>query len=807
MKSASYKHSEIEEKWRSHWYEDNIYEAVDFLDKPKKYILAELPYPSGKYLHAGHMMRYTVPEVYSRFLRMQGYNVLFPMGWDCFGLPAETFAIKTKTTPQKAINQAIKDYKYAMQRMGYAIDWKREINTSDPKFYKWTQWMFLKLYDQGLVELREMPVWWCQALGVLADEEVLTKPDGTKVSERDGHPVERKMVKQWVLKITEFADRLIDDLEKTDYLDYVKQGQINWIGKKEGALVKFDTNSETQLQVFTTRADTLYGVSFLAICPEHPLMETILPKITNGAEVNAYISQALKKSDIERLAKTKTGVELKGINAINPASGKQVPIFVADYVLLDYGTGVVMGVPAHDGRDDDFAKAYKLPIIEVIQKPDEFTEETYTGDGVIINSNEHNGKNSQDFKKEIVEILQKQNKAEFKTTYKLRDTIWSRQRYWGEPIPLLYTQDGTIEKDLSLPVTLPEITEFDESKNEFPLLSEFEEWVSVKDSKGNPAKRETDVMPTWAGSNWYYIRYLDPNNDNEFADMEKMKYWLPVDNYFGDAGHTTAHLMYTRFWYKALFDQGYMPYEEPIKWRMSGGILLGEDKRKMSKSRPEFSVDPAYLMESYGADATRMVLCFLGPYSETYPWNSNSIRACYKVIETIYSLRTKVKDNVSDDNLEQAYHKMLKNVTSMFESLKMNTAVSEIMIFVNSCKKANAIDTDMWKGYIKVIAPIIPFAAEDLWYEINNYEGWSKQNSVHLQNWPQHDESKAQGTTIDLPVQINGKTRAVVKVNSPATQSEIEDIVFNTPEVTKYCKRESATKVIHVPGKIVNIIC
>jgi leucyl-tRNA synthetase len=806
MENLEYKHLDIEEKWRSHWYEDNVYEAIDFSPKPKKYILAELPYPSGKYLHAGHMMRYTVPEVYSRFLRMRGYNVLFPMGWDCFGLPAETYALKTKTTPQKAIAQAIKDYKFAMQRMGYAIDWNREINTSDPNFYKWTQWMFLKLYEKGLVELREMPVWWCAALGVLADEEVITKPDGSKVSERDSHPVERKMLKQWVLKITDYADRLLEDLDKTDYLDYVKQGQINWIGKKEGALVNFETNINKTLSVFTTRPDTLYGVTFLAICPEHPLMEYILVSAVNQDQIKQYSLEASKKSDIERLAKTKTGIKVEGVHVQHPITGEIVPLFVADYVLLDYGTGVVMGVPGHDGRDNDFAKSLGLPIIEVIKKPQDFTENVYTGDGELINSGEYTGKQSKEFKTEIVETLQKQNKASFKTTYKLRDTIWSRQRYWGEPIPLLYTQDDTIEQDLALPVTLPEITEFDETRNEFPLLAEFEEWVNVLASAGHPAKRETDVMPTWAGSNWYYIRYLDPNNEDSFADMEKMKYWLPVDNYFGDAGHTTAHLLYTRFWYKALYDMGYMPFDEPIKWRMSGGILLGEDQRKMSKSRPEYSVDPAYLMESFGADATRMVLCFLGPYSETYPWNSNSIRACYKVIDTIYGLKSKV---VADQtpNLDQPYHQLVQKVTSMLENLKMNTAVSEIMIFVNECKKAESINIDLWKGFIKVIAPIVPFVAEDLWFEVNGYPEWKRENSVHLQSWPEFDQSKAQGSSIDLPVQINGKTRAIIKVGNDLTQEQIEELVFQTPEVIKFCAKENVKKVIFVPGKILNIIC
>jgi len=807
MSKREYKHLEIEEKWRSHWYEDNIYAAIDFSPKPKKYILAELPYPSGKYLHAGHMMRYTVPEVYSRFLRMRGYNVLFPMGWDCFGLPAETFAIKTKTTPQKAINQAIKDYKFAMQRMGYAIDWAREIDTSDPKFYKWTQWMFLKLYEQGLVERRQLPVWWCKELGVLADEEVLTKPDGSKVSERDGHIVERKMVSQWVLKITEYADRLIEDLDKTEYLDYVKHGQINWIGKKEGAEVIFDSSIGEKFKVFTTRPDTLYGVTFLAICPEHPQMENILSNSTNKEEIQEYIHNSAHLSDIERISKTKSGVKVDGVEIIHPLTQQKIPVFVADYVLLDYGTGAVMGVPAHDGRDFEFAKAFGLNIIEVIEKPQEYGSELYTGDGILINSQEHSGKNSAQFKLEVVNLLQQSGKGSHKITYKLRDTIWSRQRYWGEPIPLLYSEQGTIEADYRLPVTLPEIAEFDETKNEFPLLSEFPEWVRTKNDTGELRNRETDVMPTWAGSNWYYIRYLDPHNETEFANMDIMKYWLPVDSYFGDAGHTTAHLMYTRFWYKALYDQGLMPYEEPIKWRMSGGILLGEDKRKMSKSRPEFSVNPQDLMENYGADATRMVLCFLGPYSETYPWNPNSIRACYKVISTIYDLQNRVVPNsLPSDELTIAFHTMLKKVTNMLENLKMNTAVSEVMVFVNECKKQKEIPTSIWMDFIKVLAPIVPFIAEDLWFEINRLSTWSKENSVHLQSWPQYNENFTQSALVTIPIQVNGKTRFVLDVPADYTQAEVETAVFESSEIKRYCSKDQVKKTIYIEKKILNLI-
>ncbi len=807
MTSRVYKHADIENNWRPKWYEDNIYEAVDFSPKPKKYILAELPYPSGKYLHAGHMMRYTIPEVYSRFLRMQGYNVMFPMGWDSFGLPAETFAIKSKSTPQEIIDQATKDYKNAMQLMGYAIDWSREINTCDPSFYKWTQWMFLKLYEKGLAEVKELPVWWCKELGVLADEEVLTDADGEKISERGGRKVERKMFRQWVLKITSYADKLLTDLSKTAYLDYVKQAQINWIGKKEGVLVQFKTSEDSDLEVFTTRPDTLYGVTFIAICPEHKLIKNPSNKLINLDAVLNYVLASRDLSDIDRQTKTKTGVLLEGITAYHPLTGQAIPIYVADYVLPDYGTGAVMGVPAHDTRDFEFAKTYNIQILQVIKQAGGVaTTLPFEGEGIITGSGDDNeNKSSNEFKVEITNHLTKSGLGKVHTTFKLRDTIWSRQRYWGEPIPLIYTRDGKIEEDTNLPVLLPPIVDYDSTKNEFPPLTEFPNWSDTVDSQGNPATRETDVMPTWAGSNWYYIRYIDPHNEDSFADMAKMKYWLPVDSYYGDAGHTTAHLLYTRFWYKALFDQGLMPYEEPIMFRMSGGILLGEDKTKMSKSRPKFTVDPKYLMDSYGADAARMVLCFLGPYDATYPWNPQSIKACYKVIAQIYDLYSKVDESPASQELLVAYHKFVKNSTYMFENLKMNSAVSELMIFVNIAKKQTSINKDIWKGFVKAFAPIVPFVAEELWQEVNGYSTWQKENSVHLQEFPKYDEAYTKTSEMNLPIQINGKLRAVLLVDRDISENELTEKVLALPEISKYVTKETLKKLIYIKEKIVNI--
>lgn len=809
---GKYNHTKIEETWKDKWFEDNIYEAVDFDKRPKQYILAELPYPSGKYLHVGHMMRYTVPEIYSRFLRMRGYNVLFPMGWDCFGLPAETFAIKEGITPQEAIAGAMIDYKKAMQNMGYGIDWAREINTSDPKYYKWTQWTFIKLWEQGLAELKEMPVWWCKELGVLADEEVLpdTKSPTGKKSERGGYPVERKMFKQWVLKITEFADRLLADLDTVDYLDSVKHGQVNWIGRKFGAHIKWNIAGEV-VQTFTTRPDTIFGVTYLVLAPEHALVQKLLTKISNKDDVLAYIEKVKGFSDLERQTKEKTGIQLKGIFAKHPFSEvtREIPVYIADYVLLDFGTGVVQGVPAHDERDFEFAQNLGIEVIEVIKKPETITTEYYTGEGEIINSGTYNGLSSEEFRNEVISRLEKEGNGKAAKTYKLRDQIFSRQRYWGEPIPLVYKEDGTIEKvaEDKLPLELPIMKDFLPADDGTSPLAKNTEWNKTVDSEGSPATRETDTMPTWAGSNWYYMRYIDPHCDTSPADFEKLKYWMPVDKYFGDAGHTTAHLMYSRFWYKFLYDNGIVPTSEPYKWRMSGGLLLGADHRKMSKSRPDFVVDPADVLTNYGADATRVYLAFIGPYDETYPWNDNGIKACYRLIKTIYEMKTKVKDeNVNDIHTIKAVHKLIKNTSKMMENLKMNTAVSEIMIFVNHLKTVDSIDTNVWKDFVKVLAPFAPFTAEDLWQEVNGYSEWKKENSVHLQNFPEFDEKLAKADTIELPIQINGKVRERITVEADTKEEEIKKIVLETPKVKTLLGGSTITKFIYIPNKIVNIV-
>lgn len=810
---TKYNHTTIENNWRDKWFDDNIYEAVDFSEKPKKYILAELPYPSGAFLHAGHMMRYTVPEIYSRFLRMQGYNVLYPMGWDCFGLPAETFAIAQNKTPQEVIKTAIKNFKQSLKRMGYAFDWNREINTSDPSYYKWTQFQFLKLYNKGLAQKVEMPVWWCDQLGVLADEEVLPGPNGTKVSERGGYPVKKVMFSQWVLKITDYAERLLEDLDKVDYMDSVKTGQINWIGKSVGANIAWEIEGRT-VETFTTRHDTIFGVTFLVIAPEHPIVEDLIQKSQNPNEILEYVEKAKSLSNLERQAKDKTGVQIKGVYAKHPFSefNREIPVFVADYVLLDYGTGVVQGVPAHDERDYEFAQKYNCEVIKVIESPKDFNDQIYTDHGQIINSGDYKNVDSKEFMDIVLERLIKENKGNAAITYKLRDQIFSRQRYWGEPIPLIYKQNGEIEplSNDQLPLELPKMDDFLPSKDGTSPLARNTKWNQTIDSEGNPATRETDTMPTWAGSNWYYMRYIDPHNDKEFANFEKLKYWLPVDKYFGDAGHTTAHLMYSRFWFKVLFDEGLVPYSEPYNWRMSGGMLLGADNRKMSKSKGN-TIDPKLILDTYGADAARTYLAFLGPYEDTYPWNDNGIQACFKLVRQIYELKDKVVDAKYDENenllsIATEFHTILKSVTSMMEKMKVNTTVSQIMIMTNQFKKSTQIPKDVWIDFIKMIAPIMPFVAEELWQEINNYKTWDKSNSVHLQSWPEYNKALAKLTEIELPIQVNGKVRAKINIETGLSENEIKELVLQDEKIKEYINSKPIKKFIYVQDKIVNIV-
>ncbi|PIS22531.1 leucine--tRNA ligase [candidate division WWE3 bacterium CG08_land_8_20_14_0_20_41_10] len=822
-KNIKYDHKKIEAIWKEKWYADNIYEAVDFSPKPKKYILAELPYPSGPYLHAGHMMRYTVPDMYSKFLKMRGYNVLYPMGWDSFGLPTEGYAIKANKTPQEVIAELSKGFKKSLQDMGYSFDWNREINTCEPDFYKWTQWIFLKLYEAGLAEFKETSVWWSKTLGILAEEEVINGSNGEKIAERDGNRVERKIFKQWVLKMPRYAQKLLAGLEETNFPDYIKTAQKNWIGKSEGAEVEFKITDETgkeinQLKVFTTRPDTLFGITFLAIAPEHPAVKTLADASTNKDEVLAYVDKAKDRSDMERQAeKEKSGMQIKGIFAKHPFDEvtRKIPIFVADYILMDYATGSIMGVPAHDERDFAFARKYGLDVVEVIKPTEKTAEGTiHTGVGTMVNSVEYNGTASQNFSAIAINRLEKENKGKKATTYKMRDWIFSRQRYWGEPIPLVYKENGNIEAIVStenmeevhkkLPLKLPSSKDFQPQADGSPPLSKLTDWVNTVDSQGKPAKRETQTMPTWAGSSWYFLRYIDPHNNNAFADYEKLKYWLPVDKYFGDGGHTTVHLLYSRFWHRFLYDKGLVPTPEPYKWRMTGGLLLGPDGKKMSK-RYGNVVMPSDLVENYGADAARLAIAFLGPYDATFPWNENTIKAMWRLVKNIYELKEKVKQDNESEVIKKFYNKMVKNITGMCEALKMNTAISEIMIFVNDLKKAETIDIETWKGFIKVIAPFMPFVAEELWQEINGFATWDKNNSVHWQAWPEFDKTQNINTSRLLPVMINGKVRGQIETTVNDDENSLRGKILNDVKLTKYFESKTIGKFLVVKNKIVSV--
>lgn len=809
-----YDHKKIEGAWKEKWYADNIYEAVDFSPKPKKYILAELPYPSGKSIHVGHAMRYTAPEIYSRYLRMKGYNVMFPMGWDAFGLPTEMFALKNNITPQEATKKLAVDYKKAIQDMGYAVDWNREINTTDPQYYKWTQWLFLQFLDHGLAQYKEMPVWYSETCGILADEEVINNDQSEKVAERDGSKVERKMFKQWVLKIPAYAEKLLAGLNEVDFPESIKNAQINWIGKSEGAEVYFDVYDEKgtkldQIKVFTTRPDTLFGITFLAIAPENPLIQALITKSSNIQDINDYIAKAKNRSDMERKAeKVKSGMLVKGLYAKHPFQEveRKIPIFIADYILMDYGTGAIMGVPAHDDRDFDFAHKFKLEIIDVIKPKSDSgnvaSPQLFTGEGEMINSGKYDGMDSVTFFTKSIERLEQENKGKKSTTYKIRDWIFSRQRYWGEPIPVLHKQDGTIEKITKLPLELPFSTDYTAEKDGTPPLGKLTDWVSTSDSQGNPAQREAQTMPTWAGSSWYFIRYVDPKNAVAFADFEKMKYWLPVDKYFGGAEHTTVHLLYSRFWFKFFYDIGLVPYSEPYKWRMNGGIMLGPDGKKMSK-RLGNVMEPGVLIDNYGADATRLAVVFIGPYSETYPWNQNIIKAMWRLVKTIYDFKDKVRPH-DDPTIKKSYNKLVKNVTDMCEALKMNTAISELMIFVNDLKKADAIDPAIWKGFLKVIAPFMPFVAEQLWQEINGFPTWDKQKSVHWQSWPEFDNTEDQTASAVIPVMINGKVRGQITTDDGDTEETLKEKILKDEKIAKHLQGD-IEKFVFVPGKIVSV--
>ena len=805
-----YNHRVIEKKWQKYWDENKTFKTLDDHTKEKFYALDMFPYPSGAGLHVGHPEGYTATDILSRYKRANGYNVLHPMGWDAFGLPAEQYALDTGHDPRDFTKTNIDTFRRQIKELGFSYDWDREVNTTDPKYYKWTQWIFKKLYEKGLAYVDEVPVNWCPALGtVLSNEEVI---DGK--SERGGHPVERRPMRQWVLKITDYAEKLLADLDILDWPESLKAMQRNWIGKSVGAEIDFKIEGTDKVfTVFTTRADTVFGVSYCVLAPEHKLVEEI---VTEGqrAAVEEYLDIVKRKSDLERtdLNKDKTGV-FTGAYAINPVNGEKVELWIADYVLVSYGTGAVMAVPAHDERDYEFATKFNLPIKAVIEDNGEVVVPFY-GDGKHINSDFINGLNNEEAIAKVIEFLEENKVGRSKVTYKLRDWLFSRQRYWGEPIPIIHWEDGTMTTvpDSELPLLLPETDNIKPSGTGESPLANIEEWLNVVDPEtGKKGKRETNTMPQWAGSCWYYLRYIDPHNDEMFADPEKLKYWLPVDVYIGGAEHAVLHLLYARFWHKVLYDLGLVPSREPFQKLFNQGMILAEGKdgrpEKMSKSKGNV-VNPDDIIVSHGADTLRVYEMFMGPLDASIAWSENGLDGSRRFLDRVYRLFVdeetgKVNDKVQDkDNaeLEVSYNYTVKKVSEDIEILGFNTAISQLMVFVNDCYKAEYIPRKYALGFIQLLAPFAPHLAEEMWEIYGNTE------SISYVPWPTFDESKLVSDTVEIVVQLMGKVKAKLDVKKDLTPAELEQIVLANEEVKELIEGKQVMKVIVVPGRLVNIV-
>ena len=792
-----YDYKKIEKKWQKYWLDNKTFktDVWDF-NKPKYYCLDMFPYPSGQGLHVGHPEGYTATDTISRMKRMQGYNVLHPMGWDAFGLPAEQYAINTGNHPDSFTKQNICTFRRQIQALGLSYDWDREISTTDPSYYKWTQWIFLKLYEKGLAYVDEIPVNWCPELGtVLANEEVINGK-----SERGGFPVIRKPMRQWVLKITEYADRLLEDLELVDWPESTKEMQKNWIGKSEGANVVFKIDgTNKEFTVFTTRCDTLFGATYCVLAPEHPFVKEITTP-DKKVEVEAYIQKCATKSDLERteLNKDKTGV-FTGAYAINPVNGDKIPIWISDYVLVTYGTGAIMAVPAHDERDYEFAKKFGIDIIPVIEGGN-IEDEAYTLDGLHINSGFLNGLNKQDAIDKMIKWLEDNKCGNKKVQYKLRDWLFSRQRYWGEPIPIVIMEDGTLRTvDVEeLPLELPATDNYKPSATGESPLSHCTDWLNVE-IDGMKGTRETNTMPQWAGSCWYYLRYIDPHNDKALCDPELLREWLPVDLYVGGAEHAVLHLLYARFWHKVLYDCGVVPTKEPFKKLFHQGMILGSNNEKMSKSRGNV-INPDDIVENYGADSLRVYEMFMGPLEDSKPWSDTGIEGAKKFIDRFFRLFSdfnKIQDK-PNPNLEKEYHRTVKKVTSDYEKLSFNTAISQIMIFVNAAYKEDFIPKEYAEGLVKLFNPLAPHMTEELW-EMLGHTG-----TIAYEPWPTYDEAKLIDDTIDLPVQINGKLKATVKIPLNSEQDEIKETIHN--QIKSFIEGKTIIKEIYVKNKIYNIV-
>lgn len=801
----SFNHQQIEKKWQQYWEENKTYKTTEEKDKPKFFAMGMFPYPSGAGLHVGHPKSYTAVDIQARMKRMQGYNVLHPMGWDAFGLPAEQYAIDTGNPPAEFTKKNIETFTKQLKSLGFSYDWDREVNTTDPNYYKWTQWIFIQLYKKGLAYIDEVAVNWCPALGtVLANEEVI---DGK--SERGGHPVIRKPMKQWVLKITEYADRLLEDLEELDWPESLKEMQRNWIGRSEGAEITFHIDGHNeQFTVFTTRPDTLFGATYAVIAPEHPLVKKITTN-EQKSDVEAYLDEVQKKSDLERtdLAKDKTGV-FTGAYAINPVNQEKMPIWVADYVLMSYGTGAIMAVPAHDERDYEFAKKFNLPIREVVAGGN-IEKEAYTGDGEHVNSDFLNGLNKEDAIQKMIAWLEEKGIGKKKITYKLRDWLFSRQRYWGEPIPIIHWEDRTMTTvpEEELPVLLPEMTEIKPSGTGESPLANATDWLEVVDPvTGKKGRRETNTMPQWAGSCWYYLRYIDPKNDQFIADPEKLKQWLPVDIYIGGAEHAVLHLLYARFWHKVLYDLGVVPTKEPFQKLFNQGMILGENNEKMSKSKGNV-VNPDEIVSSHGADTLRLYVMFMGPLDASIAWSTNGLDGARRFLDRVWrllveedgTLTSKVV-NTEGGALEKVYHQTVKKVTEDFENLHFNTAISQMMVFINEAYKAEQLPKVYVEGFVKMLSPVCPHIAEELWKILGHT------SSLTYEAWPTYDESKLVSDEVEIVVQINGKVKTKLTVAAKATKEELEEVAMNDDKVKEQLVGKTVRKVITVPGKLVNIV-
>ena len=796
-----YDFKQVEKKWQDIWDKEHTFAAKQDYTLPKYYALVEFPYPSGQGLHVGHPRSYTALDIVARKKRLQGYNVLYPMGWDAFGLPTENYAMKNHIHPEIVTAKNVARFKSQLKSLGLSFDWDREINTTDPNYYKWTQWIFLQLYKKGLAYKKEMNVNWCPSCKVvLANEEVV---DGK--CERCGAQATHKVKSQWMLKITAYADRLVDDLDGLDYIPRVKTQQKNWIGRSHGAEVKFKTTAGDELLIYTTRPDTLFGATYMVIAPEHPAIEKWADRIRNMDQVKAYQAEAAKKSDFERseLAKEKTGVKIDGVNAINPVNGKEIPIFISDYVLISYGTGAIMAVPAHDERDWDFARAFGCEIIEVVKGGDvEKAAFTDCATGVMVNSGFLDGMSVEEAKKAIVQWLSDQGVGTPKTNFKLRDWVFSRQRYWGEPIPMVHCEKcGWQPLDESeLPLCLPEIKDFEPGENGESPLARHTEWVNTTcPCCGGPAVRETDTMPQWAGSSWYFLRYMDPHNNDALASKEALAYWGPVDWYNGGMEHTTLHLLYSRFWHKFLYDIGVVPYSEPYRKRTSHGMILGENGEKMSKSRGNV-VNPDDIVDEYGADTMRLYEMFIGDFEKSAPWNTASIKGCRRFLERVWGLMDMVTEGTDySKKLESSMHRTIKKVTEDIEVLKMNTASAAMMSLLNEMYDKKSVTKGEVRTLLILLNPFAPHMTEEMWQQLG-FEG----QIAHAQ-WPSFDEAKCVDSTVEIAVQVNGKVRAKLVVPTDISKEDAIAAAKADEAVAKAMEGKTVCKEIYVPGKLVNI--